>query len=271
MEKAQHLIESVHQAVGYPVAFLLVPILLATFAGRPGHRTAGWVYLALMTFLYLTGSFLTLTRHEWGTWEFARNVTFNFFGFSLLLYGVRAAYLFHRRDTPAPGGVDKALAALLTLTVVALAAVAIWKNTPMRVFTLLGIVLVALEWRDIRAGFQPRSMLYDRHVRFVLGSFFYVLTVASLVHLGDELPRNIRWLWPAAIGVVVVYLMTARWRFLVVRRRRITRSALAATGVVAVVFGAYAVTEFLSGPVGMDLADAGATGPAVSRQVILDE
>lgn len=254
MESAQHLVQSVHQTVGYPVAFLLVPFLLLTFAGKPGHRTAGWTYLVLMTFLYMTGTFLTLTRHEWLTWGFARNLTFNFFGYSLLLYGLRAAFLLHRRDRViAPAAIDYGLSVMLTLSVVALACVAVWKNTPMRVYTLIGIVLIVLDWRDLRARFSPRSLLFNRHVRFVLGSYFYVLTVVSIVHLNDELPRNVKWLWPASIGLVVIYLITSNRRFLLAHRRLITRSALAATGVVALVLGAYAITEFLSGSLSGDM------------------
>ncbi len=247
MESAQHLVQSVHQTVGYPVAFLLVPFLLLTFAGKPGHRTAGWTYLVVMTFLYATGTFMTLTRHDWLTWEFARNVSFNFFGYSFLIYGLRAAYLLHRRQIPAPAALDYGLAALLTFSVIALASVAVWKNTPMRVYTLLGVVLVVLDWRDLKARFQPRSRLFNRHVRFVLGSYFYVLTVVSIVHLNDELPRNVKWLWPTSIGVLVIYVITSNRRFLLSHRRLITKSALAVTGVVAVALGVYAVTEFLSG------------------------
>lgn len=271
MERAQHLVESVHQTVGYPVAFVLVPILLATFAGKPGHRTAGWAYLALMTFLYATGSFLTLTRHDWGTWEFARNLTFNFFGYSLLLYGIRAAYLFHHREAAPPGRLDYGLAIMLTATIFALASVAVWKNTPMRVYTLLGMVLVVLEWRDLKARFEPRSRLYNRHVRFVLGSFFYVLTVASLVHLNEELSRNIKWLWPTVIGVAVIYLMTSGRRYLVVNRRLITRTALAATAAVAVSFGVYAVSEFLFGPIDVNMAAGASSSRAPVPEVGLAE
>jgi len=253
VEIAQHLVETVHQSVGYPVAFLLVPFLLATFGGKPGHRTAGWAYLVLMTFLYVTGTFMTLTRHDWLTWEFARNITFNFFGYSLLFYGLRAAWLLHRRESTAPAAVDYGLAILLTFSVIALASVATWKNTPMRVYTLLGMVLVFLEWSDIKAGFRPYGVLFNRHVRFVLASYFYVLTVVSLVHLDDELPRNVKWLWPSAIGVTVIYLVTASRPYLVARRRIITRSALAATGVIAIGFGAYAITEFIFGAVDADM------------------
>jgi len=265
VERVQPLVESVHQTVGYPVAFLLVPLLLATFAGKPGHRSAGWTYLALMTFLYVTGTFLTLTRHDWGTWEFARNVTFNFFGFSLLIYGCRAAYLLHGRGSSAPGRLDYGLAVVMSLSVVALASVAVWKNTPMRVYTLIGVLLVVLEWRDLRAGFQPRSVLFNRHVRFVLGSCFYVLTVASLVHLNDELPRNVKWLWPAALGAAVIYLMTSSRGLLRANRRRVTRVALAATGIVVVTFGVYAVSEFLFGAINVDMG-----GLLASTQGVMD-
>jgi len=47
--------------------------------------------------------------------------------------------------------------------------------------------------------------------------------------------------------VVVVYLITSNRGFLLSHRRLITKSALAVTGVVAIVLGVYAVTEFLSG------------------------
>ena len=264
MERTQHLVQLVHQTVGYPVAFLLVPFLLLSFAGKPGHRTAGWAYLVLMTFLYGTGTFMTLTRHEWQTWAFARNVTFNFFGYSLLLYGLRAAYLLHRRDASAPRRLDHGLAVLLTASVVALASVAVWKDTPMRVFTLLGIALVVLEWRDIKARFQPRSRLFNRHARFVLGSYFYVLTVVSVVHLNGTLPRNLKWLWPTSVAVVVIYLITSNRRFLVTHRRVITKSALAVTGIIAVCFGAYAVSEFLFGPLDLDMTDLARMAAPVS-------
>lgn len=54
-----------------------------------------------MTFLYVTGTFMTLTGHDWATWEFARNVTFNFFGYSFLIYGCRVGVGERIRD-PVP-------------------------------------------------------------------------------------------------------------------------------------------------------------------------
>ena len=63
----QEAAELVHRIVGYPLAFIIGPLAVATFAGKRGHHIVGWTYFVLMTFLYVTGTFLTLTRHDWGT------------------------------------------------------------------------------------------------------------------------------------------------------------------------------------------------------------
>lgn len=102
MDGFQHTLETIHQSVGYPVVFLLVPAALITFGGKRGHRPFDYIYIAAMTFLYCTGTFMTLTRHEWSTWEFYRNITFNFFGFSLLFYGYRAMHLARNFQQPSP-------------------------------------------------------------------------------------------------------------------------------------------------------------------------
>ena len=115
MEDLQHTVETIHQTVGYPVVFLLVPAALITFGGKRGHRLFGQIYIACMVFLYCTGTFMTLTRHDWATWEFYRNVVFNFFGFSLLIYGYRAMYLARNFQHPSPQRLDYMLAWLLTI------------------------------------------------------------------------------------------------------------------------------------------------------------
>ena len=52
------------------------------------------------------------------------------------------------------------------------------------------LALIVLDRRDwIRA---TRAVLYRRHVRYVLASYFSVRTVVSLVHLKDELSSDAR-------------------------------------------------------------------------------
>ena len=161
-------IEPVHQLIGYPLAFLVVPLALWTFGGTGRHRWFGWICIGVMIFLYLTGLFMTLTRHEWGSWAFYRNLSFNFFGFSLLFYGYRAIYLFRNQQVKSPSALDYCLAILLTITVVSVFSVAVIQNTAMRVFALVGIWLVYREWRELMAGFQLRQVLYRRHYRYLL-------------------------------------------------------------------------------------------------------
>ena len=199
-------LELAHRALGYPIAFVVAPATLLAFATPRAHRGWGRAYLYGMTTLYLTGTYFTLTRHEWLTWQFARNVSFNFLGFSMLLYAYRAIRLFRGPQAPAPARLDWALSALQLATVLGVIAVAVFKDTPMRVFALTGLVLCALDLGDLRAGFRPRARLFRRHVRYVFASYYYLLTVISIVHLDRVLPRNVKWLWPTAVAAVAIWL-----------------------------------------------------------------
>ena len=92
-----------------------------------------------------------------------------------------------------PCTLDRVLAGVLLSSTAALILLN-WKHdTPMRAFAVVGVALSALEVRDLRRGFRPRELLLARHLRFMLGSYFYVLTVLSIVHL-QRLPRNVKWL-----------------------------------------------------------------------------
>ena len=252
-------VELVHRVVGYPLAFIVGPVALATFAGAPGHRWSGRAYAVTMTFLYVTGTALTLTRHDWGSWEFARNVAFNLLGFSFVLHGWRAIWLRNRLsggDVIPSAARDLHLSALgsrlaalgrtrtdvallvslvaLTATLVALAVMR--PNTPVRVFAAIAVALSVLELRQGRST-PTRAQLYRRHVRYVLASYFYVLTVVSLVHLRQELASDARWLWPSAIAVAVIWLVD--------ERARATRWTVRAVVALSIAFGAYVAWELV--------------------------
>jgi hypothetical protein len=245
------VVELVHRVVGYPLAFIVGPIALATFAGAPGHRWSGRAYALAMTFLYVTGTALTLTRHEWGSWAFARNVAFNLLGYSFVLHGWRAMWL--QRRWTADGGqfavvgdrssaghrarIDVALfASLLSLTAVLVVLAVMRPNTPVRVFAAIGVGLAILEVRHWRST-PTRADLYRRHVRYVLASYFYVLTVVSLVHLRQELASDARWLWPSAIALAAIWLVD--------ERARATRWTVRAIVALSLAFGAYVAWELV--------------------------
>jgi hypothetical protein len=231
-----------HQLVGYPLVFLVAPLALATFAGRPPHRTIGVAYLVGMTFLYATGSVLTLTQYDYASWEFGRNIVFNLTGYLLALQGARAIWLWRHTDAPRPTRLDHGLRALFVASTTVMFALAVQKNTALRVFAILAVVLLVLDRADFRAGLS-RAVLYARHVRCILGSYFYVLTVVSLVHLRDEVGANVRWLWPTAAALVVIWIAHGAvtpgnpWR------SGAQRWAVAATIALSLSFGAYVAFE----------------------------
>jgi hypothetical protein len=248
-----HRIELIHRIVAYPFAFILAPLALAATLsgavklGRLPHRTLGRWYFYTMVFLYLTGTILTLTRHPWASGAFARNVAFNFFGFSMVLFGVRAMVLFRRAGDFRPARLDYFLAGVLVANTIAICLISIIPGLMMRGFAAVAIVLCLFEFRELRAGFAPRELLYRRHIRYILASYFYVLSVASIVHLGDELPRTAKWLWPSVVGILVVCAATssaAWWRRY---RLHAVRAGVVATIVIALLFGAYAGWELWRG------------------------
>jgi small basic protein len=246
-EDRYELLIFIHRLVGYPTAFLIAPAALLAFARPAIHRQWGKAYLYLLTFLYLTGTFLTFVRHDWYSWEFVRNVVFNFFGFSMVLYGWRAIYLFRKPGQPSPNRLDWALAGLLAGTVLGLLVVAAVRDTPMRLFALVGIVFCVLEFHELRAGFQPKSVLFRRHTRFILTSYFYVLTVVSIVHLGDELPRDLKWIWPTLFGGVIIAATGNAAHRLAQPRGRVLRLAIGTTLLVTLLYAGYVVYDLNRG------------------------
>jgi hypothetical protein len=231
-----------HRLLGYPVVFVVAPLALATFAGRGKHRWAGIGYAVGMVLLYLTGSVLTFTQYAYGSWEFGRNVVFNLMGLQFVLHGVRAIWLWRHPDAPRPTSLDRALRIAFTMTLGVMLGLAVLKNTPLRVFTILGAVLWWLDRADWRAGFD-RARLYARHLRYIVASYFYALTVASLVHLRDELGANARWLWPAALGALTIWIAHGAATPGHLWRRRLQPWAFATVIAIATAFGAYAIHE----------------------------
>ncbi|MCZ7599691.1 MAG: hypothetical protein M5U09_20730 [Gammaproteobacteria bacterium] len=247
MPDTQLLVETIHQLAGYPTAFLLAPLALATWGGARGHRGIGLAFVSLMCFLYATGLFMSLTRHEFGSRDYFRNLAFNFFGFYALLLAVRSIYLFRHPEAPppcAPGFRD---------------GLHTHGNRGVDAGSRRGQEHAHAGTRARRAGLhrdrvegtQGRFRTARRTVcpprAYMLTTFLYVLTVASIVHLGEELPRNTRWLWPTALGMLLVPLASSRAPALGRYRRGLVRFSARAAVAVALSFGAYAMFELATG------------------------
>src|SRR6185503_13007441 len=111
------------------------------------------------------------------------------------------------RGDPEPEPLDRALGFLLLATTAGFVLLNFRKDTPMRGFGLLALAFCVLEWRDLRQPAWTEATLLARHLRYMLGSYFYVLTVLSIVHL-PGLKRNVKWLWPMALGIPVMLVAT---------------------------------------------------------------
>ena len=98
---------------------------------------------------------------------------------------------------------------------------------PSFLFGALGLWLglaVFRETPEVRA-------LYVRHQRCMLASFYYLLTVLSLVHF--RAPSDVKWLWPALIGLPLIVYATR------LGNRERTRRAVYATFAIAILVGVY--------------------------------
>jgi len=185
-----------------------------------------------MAALYGSGLYFTFLRHEPGTFDWARNLAFNFFGFFFLLLGWRAIWRF-RRKALAPAALDHAMRAVLIFASAALAALGAYHHFPSLVLGCLGLWLALAVFREI----PEARHLYVTHQRCMLASFFYVMTVLSIVHVRAAV--NLKWLWPALVGTLLAAYATrgtdARGR---------TRVAVRLSLAVALFMGAYVL--FLS-------------------------
>ena len=82
--------------------------------------------------------------------------------------------------------------------------------------------------------------LYVRHQRSMLASYCYVLTVLSLVHV--KASTDVKWLWPALVGVPLVVYAT-RGAPDRPRVRRVVRATLGVALALAVYIVAFSPPE----------------------------
>jgi hypothetical protein len=218
-----------HRLVGYVTAFLVAPLALSAFAEPPRHRRWARTYLCLLIPLYLTGGFFTFQRHEIGSFVWTRNLAFNFLGFYFLFLGWRAIWRF-RLQALQPTALDHAMRAALVAVSAVLVALGVLHHFPSFVLGSLGLWLGLVVFREaanVRA-------LYVKHQRCMLASFFYVLTVLSLVHV--RAPTDLKWLWPALLGVPLAAYATHG-----IDARRRTGVTVRLTLAIALFLGAYIV------------------------------
>ncbi len=216
-----------HRLTGYLTVFAIAPLALFLSSEAQRHRRWAKTYLGLMCALYATGLLFTFARHEVGSFVWTRNIVFNFVGFLFLLLGWRAIWRFRCNAVQATG-LDHVMRATLVAGSAGLVALGVLHHFPSFVLGSLGLWLGLVVFRE--AGVARG--LYATHQRCMLASFFYVLTVLSLVHV--RAPSDLKWLWPALLGVPLAAYAT---RGSDAARR--TRLAVGATLVITLLLGVY--------------------------------
>lgn len=184
----------IHQLLGYALAFVVAPLALLAYTAPARHRLWGRLYVGLMALLYASGTVFTFRHHAPDSFEFARNLLFNFLGASLALLGWRAMWR-RRHGLLAPQALDRALRGALIGLSALLAALGALHHFPSLVLGALGL------WLGLRVLREQgdAAALQRVHVCCMFGSVCYLLTVLSLVHVRSG-ASDLKWLWPALIG-----------------------------------------------------------------------
>jgi hypothetical protein len=196
-----------HVWLGFATAFALAPLALCARPGGAPHRRAGKLYVACMCVLFASGMVFTFTKHELLTYKWARNVAFNALGFLPLFLGLRALRLESAAGRLVARPLDRALRVALGLLSAATFALGV-RKWPLLAIGAAGALLVWLDWRETRPGGGAAAVgRTDRHARYMLASYFYVLTVVSLVYgpAGAEL----KWVWPLALALPTIALASS--------------------------------------------------------------
>lgn len=227
----------VHRLVGYPTAFVVAPLAMVNFAGVRVHRRWGKLYALSMVFLYTTGTVMSFRHHALLSWDLARSLTFNLAGFSAVLLGWRSIRLLHRSADGLPSVLDRVLLGLLAAGGIGLCLVGL-TSFPMLVFGVFALVLAYLDLRDLLGPIRTKRVQLSRHVRYMFASFFYMLTLLSVLHV--QAPQALRWLWPWFIGVPAIVTVSRGWNGVgATSPARLTRVAVWGTVAVTYCLGAY--------------------------------
>lgn len=193
-----------HKLLGFVTVLIVGPAVLLVTVGGKTHRRVGVLYFVCATLLYLSGSYFTFTKHDLLGYKFARNLSFNLFGYSLLVLAYRAVPI-KRPDGGAPTRVDRGLNVFLALLSFAMLPLGI-KRWPMAIFGVIGLVFAWVDRQEFRSGEYSAAIRLNRHIRYMMASYYYVVTLLSILLLPGGL--KIKWAWPAAVALPVILLLT---------------------------------------------------------------
>ena len=194
-------------------AFFIAPIPLTTAKGGRTHRRWGKIYFWLMAVVASTAIVLAIWRP---VVLLALVAVFSFY-FAFRGYRVLG------RKRPDHGQGPKALDWIGALVALAgsfgLIVLGIWRPTP--VWQQLGVVAVVfgavgagIAGYDLRQFTHPprdKSFWWYSHMSGMIGSYIAAVSAFSVVNF-SFLPTVIRWLWPTAIGLPLLFYWIRAYR-----------------------------------------------------------
>jgi hypothetical protein len=266
MEDAFATLRNAHAWLGFATTFALAPLALCATPGGRLHRRAGLLYVAGMCVLFASGMVFTFTKHELFAYKWTRNFCFNALGFLLLFPGLRALALRQEGGRLAAQPIDRALTLALAVLSAALLALGP-RKWPLFLLGGAGLLLVWLDWRETRGGLPRAPRPLDRHARYMLASYFYALTVVSLVY--GPAGVEAKWIAPLACALPTIALASSaalRERLRLPPRVAQRRAARLAAGVAACGAALVALQVWRTGeliPTSQD-ADATPRSPAIA-------
>ncbi len=186
---------------------------LATEKGGRRHRRLGRAFVFAMTFV--AASTLVLYAFEQTTLRLFL-VFIAVFSYYFVFSGFRV--LSRKRPADEPALVDWVAVALLGLSGVALLAIGGWltrDGSPFApvvlVFGAIAALVAVADVRQFRSGeSEPRAWLFD-HLQRMCAGYIAAVSAFSAVNF-SFLPTAVRWLWPTALGVPVIFYYVRSYR-----------------------------------------------------------
>jgi adenosine deaminase len=187
----------VHEVLGYLTVFVIGPATLLSRRRNLSHRRWGQAFVVAMLLLYASGTPRTFYYQEWLYWGLARNIAFNLFGILQVLIGYRAVKTW---KSGARNWSDRLLATIYPATGISLVVIGL-RDLPVFLMGWFAIVVAAIDLAELRRNPKDRRTHMRRHLRHMFGSYYYLLTVLSIVHL--PLGHDVKWLLCGIFGMSV--------------------------------------------------------------------
>ncbi len=216
-----------HIAAG-ATAFVFAPLALATRKGGKAHRRWGKIYFWAMAVVAASAIVLSAYRP---ILFLALVAVFSFYA---AFYAYRVLGMKDLTRSGKVGRLDWSAAAMTFLSSLALALLGIFQPALVQnmgpvpvVFGILGMSLAAGRlWRFLRPP-ADRMDWWFVHLQGMMGSYIAAWTAFSAVTLsrfvGPAFPLWIVWLWPTAVGVPAIVLISRHFRRKFARRPSLAR------------------------------------------------